>query len=164
MNSLIHSCSTAILTKTSHLVVKRLICVFPYLSRKISFCQTRIRNIDANSYLNRAYVCCYLSKKHYGDSSQFQNSNSTPTRKEKSGFFVARKEDLVGVYKNLSDSQTQVELSICDPVVSVYKEYTISKDTKEYLLSCGIKNALYSIRAADLTEDVFGTLVLCPFQ
>lgn len=38
------------------------------------------------------------------------------------------------------------------------------KDTVEYLLSSGLKNALYSIRAADLTEELFGTLLPCPFQ
>ncbi|CAI9768025.1 unnamed protein product [Fraxinus pennsylvanica] len=37
------------------------------------------------------------------------------------------------------------------------------KDTEKYLLSCGIRNALYSIRASDLTGDLFGTLVPCPF-
>lgn len=53
---------------------------------------------------------------------------------------------------------------ICDPPVSVYKGYSMPKDTEEYLLSCGLKNALYSIRAADLTESLFGALVPCPFQ
>lgn len=53
---------------------------------------------------------------------------------------------------------------ICDPPVSVYKGYSMPKDTEEYLLSCGLKNALYSIRAADLTEGLFGALVPCPFQ
>ncbi|XP_015168074.1 uncharacterized protein [Solanum tuberosum] len=85
-------------------------------------------------------------------------------KEERDGFFVVRKGDLVGVYKNLSDCQTQVGSSICDPPVSVYKGYAMPKDTEEYLLSCGLKNALYSIRAADLTEDLFGTLVPCPFQ
>ncbi|KAM3303988.1 putative protein isoform X1 [Capsicum chacoense] len=164
MNSLFHACSTAILTRTSHLVVKRPICVFPSLSWKTNFCHARIRKVDANSYLNRAYVRCYSSKKHSGDSSQSQNSDSAPAMKEESGFFVVRKGDLVGVYKNLSDCQTQVGSSICDPAVSVYKGYAMPKDTEEYLLSCGLKNALYSIRAADLTEDLFGTLVPCPFQ
>ncbi|XP_019164754.1 PREDICTED: uncharacterized protein LOC109160946 isoform X2 [Ipomoea nil] len=84
--------------------------------------------------------------------------------REETGFFVVRKGDLVGVYKNLSDCQTQVGSSICDPPVSVYKGYSMPKDTEEYLLSCGLKNALYSIRAQDLTEDLFGTLVPCPFQ
>lgn len=38
------------------------------------------------------------------------------------------------------------------------------KGAEEYLLSCGLKNALYSIRAADLTDEIFGTLVPCTFQ
>ncbi|XP_009587392.1 uncharacterized protein LOC107808198 isoform X3 [Nicotiana tabacum] len=84
--------------------------------------------------------------------------------KEDNGFFVVKKGDLVGVYRNLSDCQTQVGSSICDPPVSVYKGYSMPKDTEEYLLSCGLKHALYSIRAADLTEGLFGTLVPCPFQ
>ncbi|BAT74634.1 hypothetical protein VIGAN_01234100 [Vigna angularis var. angularis] len=46
----------------------------------------------------------------------------------------------------------------------VYKGYSLSKDTEEYLASHGLKNALYTIRAADLKEDVLGMLVPCPFQ
>ncbi|KAK6788971.1 hypothetical protein RDI58_012770 [Solanum bulbocastanum] len=165
MNSLFHACSTAILTRTSHLVVKSSICGFPSLSWKTSVGHAKIRKVDSNLYLNRVSVRCYSSKKHSGDSSPSQNSDSTPEMKEeRDGFFVVRKGDLVGVYKNLSDCQTQVGSSICDPPVSVYKGYAMPKDTEEYLLSCGLKNALYSIRAADLTEDLFGTLVPCPFQ
>ncbi|KAK4376812.1 hypothetical protein RND71_003108 [Anisodus tanguticus] len=163
MNSLFHACSTAILT-TSRLVVKSSICGFPSLSWKTSFGHARIRKVDFNSLLNRVFVRRYSSKKH-SDSSQLQNSDSTPAMKEeRDGFFVVRKGDLVGVYRNLSDCQTQVGSSICDPPVSVYKGYAMPKDTEEYLLSCGFKNALYSIRAADLTENLFGTLVPCPFQ
>jgi len=40
----------------------------------------------------------------------------------------------------------------------------LPKDTEEYLLSRGLKNAVYTIRAADLKEDLFGTLMPCPFQ
>ncbi|CAN4094768.1 unnamed protein product [Withania somnifera] len=165
MNSLFQACSTVILTKTSRLVVKGSICGFSSLSWKTSFAHGRSRKVDSNTYLNRVCVCCYSSKKHSGDSSESQNSDSTPAMKEeRDGFFVVRKGDLVGVYKNLSDCQTQVGSSICDPPVSVYKGYAMPKDTEEYLLSCGLKNALYSIRAADLTEDLLGTLVPCPFQ
>ena len=46
----------------------------------------------------------------------------------------------------------------------MYKGYSLSKDTEDYLLSRGLKNALYTIRAADLTEDLFGMLVPCPFK
>ncbi|XP_023740298.1 uncharacterized protein LOC111888339 isoform X2 [Lactuca sativa] len=83
---------------------------------------------------------------------------------EKNAFFVVRKGDLVGVYKNLSDCQVQVGSSVCDPPVSVYKGYTMPKEAEDYMISCGLKNALYSIRAADLTEELFGNLVACPFQ
>ncbi|KAK4371861.1 hypothetical protein RND71_007245 [Anisodus tanguticus] len=85
-------------------------------------------------------------------------------KEERDGFFVVKKGDIVGVYRNLGDCQTQVGSSICDPPVSVYKGYSMPKDTEEYLLSCGLKNALYSIRAADLNEGLFGALVPCPFQ
>ncbi|CAH1436696.1 unnamed protein product [Lactuca virosa] len=47
---------------------------------------------------------------------------------------------------------------------SVYKGYTMPKESEHYLLSCGLKNALSSIRAMDLTEGQFGSLVPCPFQ
>ena len=40
----------------------------------------------------------------------------------------------------------------------------MSKEAEAYLLSRGLRNALFSINAVDLTEDLFGTLVPCPFQ
>ncbi|EEF27855.1 nuclease, putative [Ricinus communis] len=83
---------------------------------------------------------------------------------EKDAFFVVRKGDVVGVYKSFTDCQAQVGSSVCDPPVSVYKGYSLSKDTEEYLVSRGLQNALYAIRAQDLKEDLFGTLVPCPFQ
>ncbi|XP_076943469.1 uncharacterized protein LOC143613715 [Bidens hawaiensis] len=83
---------------------------------------------------------------------------------DKNAFFVVRKGDLVGVYKNLSDCQAQVGSSVCDPPVSVYKGNSMPKEAEEYMISCGLKNALYSIKASDLTEEIFGNLVPCPFQ
>ncbi|MED6198968.1 hypothetical protein PIB30_119022 [Stylosanthes scabra] len=83
---------------------------------------------------------------------------------ENDAFFVVRKGDVVGVYNSLTDCQSQVGSSVCDPPVSVYKGYSLTKDTENYLVSRGLKNALYTIRAADLTEDLFGTLVPCPFK
>ncbi|CAA2955248.1 uncharacterized protein LOC111403348 isoform X2 [Olea europaea subsp. europaea] len=84
--------------------------------------------------------------------------------KDGEAFFAVRKGDLIGVYKNLTDCQAQVGSSICDPPVSVYKGCSIPKNTEKYLLSCGLKNALYSIRASDLTEELFGTLAPCSVQ
>ncbi|XP_071732453.1 uncharacterized protein [Rutidosis leptorrhynchoides] len=47
---------------------------------------------------------------------------------------------------------------------SVYKGYSMPKGTEAYLQSHGLKDALYSIRAVDLTEELFGRLVPCLFQ
>ncbi|XP_021747991.1 uncharacterized protein LOC110713860 isoform X2 [Chenopodium quinoa] len=82
---------------------------------------------------------------------------------EKDAFFVVRKGDVVGVYKTLSECQAQVSSSISDPPVSVYKGYSLPKDDEEYLASRGLHNALYTIKASDLKDDLFGTLVPCPF-
>ncbi|KAJ8563085.1 hypothetical protein K7X08_031537 [Anisodus acutangulus] len=165
MNILFNACSAAILTRTSSRAVKSSIGAFSALSWKTGVGHTATRKVDLDLVFKRICVCCYSSKRFTGDSSSSQNSDPTPKMKEdRDGFFVVRKGDLVGVYKNLSDCQTQVGSSICDPPVSVYKGYAMPKDTEEYLLSCGLKNALYSIRAADLTEGLFGTLVSCPFQ
>jgi hypothetical protein len=46
----------------------------------------------------------------------------------------------------------------------VYKGYSLPKDTEEYLIARGLKNAVYTINAADLKEDLFGSLMPCLFQ
>lgn len=83
---------------------------------------------------------------------------------ESDAFYVVRKGDIVGIYKTLNDCQAQAGTSVCDPSVSVYKGNSLSKDAQDYLASCGLKNALYSIHAADIKEDIFGELAPCPFQ
>eukprot|EP00268_Persea_americana_P029159 TRINITY_DN2821_c0_g2_i3.p1 TRINITY_DN2821_c0_g2~~TRINITY_DN2821_c0_g2_i3.p1 ORF type:complete len:156 (+),score=34.86 TRINITY_DN2821_c0_g2_i3:333-800(+) len=83
---------------------------------------------------------------------------------ESKAFYVVRKGDIIGIYKNLDDCQTQVSSSVCDPSVSVYKGYSLSKDAKDYLASCGLKNAIYTMSSVDVIEDLFGALVPCPFQ
>jgi len=83
---------------------------------------------------------------------------------ENNAFYVVRKGDVVGIYNTLTHSQAQVGSSVCDPPVSVYKGYSMSNETKEYLLSHGLTNALYTIRASGFKEDLFGILVPCPFQ
>ncbi|KAF8407952.1 hypothetical protein HHK36_007092 [Tetracentron sinense] len=54
--------------------------------------------------------------------------------------------------------------NVCDPPVSVYKGYSLPKEAEVYLVSRGLKNAMYSVNAVDLKEDLFGTLMPCPFQ
>ncbi|CAO2829084.1 unnamed protein product [Amaranthus hypochondriacus] len=83
--------------------------------------------------------------------------------KEKEGFFVVRKGDIIGVYKNFNACQAQVGSSITDPPVRVYKGFSLPKDAEEYLACYGLSNALYTIKASDLKDDIFGTLVPCPF-
>ncbi|XP_078182830.1 uncharacterized protein LOC144576343 isoform X2 [Carex rostrata] len=88
-----------------------------------------------------------------------------PSRKQESeAFYVVRKGDMIGVYKNLAECQAQVSASICDPSVGVYKGYSLLKETEEYLTGKGLKNALYTMNASDLKDDLFGDLVPCPFQ
>ncbi|XP_023644864.1 uncharacterized protein LOC17898345 isoform X3 [Capsella rubella] len=84
--------------------------------------------------------------------------------KEKDAFFVVRKGDVIGIYKDLSDCQAQVGSSVFDPPVSVYKGYSLPKEAEEYLSSVGLKKPLYSIRASDLKDDMFGALTPCLFQ
>ncbi|XP_034202159.1 uncharacterized protein LOC117616847 [Prunus dulcis] len=80
----------------------------------------------------------------------------------KDAFYVVRKGDIVGVYKSFGNCQAQLSSSIFDPPVSVYKGYSLPEDTEEY--SCGLTNAIYTIAAADLKDDIFGKLMHCPFQ
>ncbi|KAF6136491.1 hypothetical protein GIB67_035050 [Kingdonia uniflora] len=82
---------------------------------------------------------------------------------DKGAFYVVRKGDVVGVYKSLIECQAQVG-TVCDPSVSVYKGSSLRKDTEDYLTSRGLKNAIYSISAAHVNDDLFGELTLCPFE
>ncbi|CAA7394179.1 unnamed protein product [Spirodela intermedia] len=106
-------------------------------------------------------------------------------------FYVVRKGDLVGVYKSFKECQEQLSsfknmgqtglfvesalnksknydvaksFVVCDPAVSVYKGYSLRKETEKYLASRGLKNAMYTIHSADVREDVFGALVPCSIQ
>ncbi|KAJ0986923.1 hypothetical protein J5N97_005279 [Dioscorea zingiberensis] len=83
---------------------------------------------------------------------------------ESKAFYVVRKGDIIGIYKNLSECQAQVSSSVCDPPVSVYKGYSLHKEAEETLASRGLTNALYTIHASHVKEDLFGTLVPCPFN
>lgn len=123
-----------------------------------------VKSIDLGSSViaRFGFVQCYSSKR---SSSRKRKSCPEPVMQdEKDAFFVVRKGDIVGVYKNLSECQAQVGFSITDPPVSVYKGYSLPKDAEEHLISRGLQNALYTIKASDLKDDLFGTLEPCPFQ
>ncbi|GAA0164018.1 RNA processing factor [Lithospermum erythrorhizon] len=168
MNSLFHACNSCILLRTGNAVLRNSVIGFSAHSlRRTSFQNAGVKTVDLDFFLARFRVQCYASKskRPSGSSSSQQKAEPEPVMKEeKDAFFVVRKGDLVGVYKTLTECQSQVGTSVCNPPVSVYKGHSMSKDTEEYLTSCGLKNALYSIRAKDLTGDLFGNLVPCSFQ
>ncbi|KAK1437812.1 hypothetical protein QVD17_03610 [Tagetes erecta] len=172
MNSLFNAYSSALFARatTGNLVARCLSSGGISLSfgrRRINH-HAAIIKAENGLLLTRFRACCYSTRKgtSVGKSKTKKKDSKVEEMlgEEKNAFFVVRKGDLVGVYKNLSDCQAQVGSSVCDPPVSVYKGYTMPKEAEEYMMSCGLKNALYSIKAADLTEDLFGNLVPCPFQ
>ncbi|XP_057810939.1 uncharacterized protein LOC131025266 isoform X2 [Salvia miltiorrhiza] len=163
MISLFHARCSTILSRAGNHVLHSHSCVFLDPSWKASFRISGVRTVSLGFLLTRSRVRCYASKKPGGASSR-RKGDPKQLVMDKEEFFVVRKGDLVGVYRSLSDCQAQAGTSICDPPVSVYKGCSMPKDTENYLRIHGLKNALYSIRASDLTDDLFGTLVACPFQ
>ncbi|KAG8498474.1 hypothetical protein CXB51_005030 [Gossypium anomalum] len=139
---------------------------------KRSFEHACVKTVDLEFLLTRFRTQCYFSRKSNSRSSTKKASRIKKVHpeqppvmeNEKDAFFVVRKGDVVGVFKSFADCQAQVGSSICDPPVSVYKGYSLTKETEIYVSSCGLKNALYTIRAADVKEDLFGALMPCPFQ
>ncbi|KAH0878393.1 hypothetical protein HID58_065787 [Brassica napus] len=114
--------------------------------------------------LSRAH--CYSSRSKSGKSKMLTAVSvaDKEKEKEKDAFFVVRKGDVIGIYKDLNDCQAQVGSSVFDPPVSVYKGYSLPKDAEDYLSSVGMKNPLYCFGASDLREDMFGSLTPCLFQ
>ncbi|XVF02390.1 hypothetical protein REPUB_Repub04eG0171500 [Reevesia pubescens] len=136
---------------------------------KSNFHHAGVKTVDLEFLFTRFRAQCYSSRKTSSSSikkaSRIKKVDPEPPMENlKDAFFVVRKGDLVGVYKSFADCQAQVGSSICDPLVSVYKGYSLTRDTEEYLASYGLKNALYTIKAADVKEDLFGALIPCPFQ
>ncbi|XP_059445338.1 uncharacterized protein LOC132177130 [Corylus avellana] len=161
----VSSYTAAIVRRTSHFVARSSLYGCANSSWKINFEYTGLRAIYLEPVRTRFHVRCYSSRRGSKSKSPLRKLDSEPVmEQEKDAFFVVRKGDIVGVYKSLNDCQAQVGSSICDPPVSVYKGYSLPKDTEEYLIARGFKNAVYTINAADLKEDLFGTLMPCPFQ
>ncbi|ESQ49953.1 hypothetical protein EUTSA_v10021278mg [Eutrema salsugineum] len=83
---------------------------------------------------------------------------------EKDAFYIVRKGDIIGVYRSLSECQEQAGSSVSGPAMSVYKGYGWPKGAEDLISSFGIKNALFSINASYVKDDVFGKLIPCPVQ
>ncbi|KAK8965100.1 putative ribonuclease H protein [Platanthera guangdongensis] len=128
-----------------------------------SIWQTGIRVIVPASCVTRVSVKCFSARRSCILPSSTAKLKSGMAE-ECDAFYVVRKGDMVGIYKRLSDCQAQVSSSVCDPSVSVYKGYSLPKEAEVYLASRGLKDALYTMHASYLKDDLFGTLAPCPFQ
>ncbi|KAF7134711.1 hypothetical protein RHSIM_Rhsim08G0061200 [Rhododendron simsii] len=84
--------------------------------------------------------------------------------RENDAFYVVKKGDIIGVYKCLNDCQALLGSSVRDPSVSVFKGYGLRKEAEDYLVSNGLKNAVYSVAATDVEDRLFGQLSVCPLQ
>ncbi|XP_028801947.1 uncharacterized protein LOC114757120 [Neltuma alba] len=163
--SQLSSYTAALITRTTYFVSTRSLYGCSVFSWKRKLEYPAIRSAHLEFVLTRFRVQCYSSRKGRKSASKLQKLEPEPVmEQEKDAFFVVRKGDIVGIYNSLIECQAQVGSSICNPPVSVYKGYSLPKDAEDYLVSRGLKNALYTVRAADLNEDIFGTLVPCPFQ
>ncbi|XP_020677704.1 uncharacterized protein LOC110096217 isoform X2 [Dendrobium catenatum] len=146
-----------------HVVVRSSFSGLSIVTWKRSIWHTGIRVIGLDSCLTGFRIKCLSARR--SRISRSSKVNLKPIMADESdAFYVVRKGDIVGIYKSLSDCQAQVSSSVCDPSVSVYKGYCLRKETEDYFASQGFKDALYSMHAAHLKDDMFSTLVACPFQ
>ncbi|KAI3963337.1 hypothetical protein MKW98_022759 [Papaver atlanticum] len=162
MNSFLQASSAAVFSKS---ITRNSFLGF---SNSSSSWITRVNNVCVKTTsLDNMFV--RFGVQYY--SSAVRKSSSRKSKKlgpeavviEKDAFYVVRKGDVVGVYKSLIDCQAQVG-SVCDPSVSVFKGYSLPKETEEYLCSRGLRNAVYTLSAVDVNEDLFEKLVPCPFE
>ncbi|XP_020579072.1 uncharacterized protein LOC110023808 isoform X2 [Phalaenopsis equestris] len=130
---------------------------------KRSIWHTGVRVIGIDSHTSGFPIRCFAARR--SRTSRSSKASLKPKMADESdAFYVVRKGDIVGIYKRLSDCQAQVSSSVCDPSVSVYKGYCLRKETEDYLASQGFKDALYTMHASHLKDDMFGSIVACPFQ
>ncbi|KAL9254988.1 hypothetical protein AKJ16_DCAP16777 [Drosera capensis] len=130
-----------------------------------------VRAVGFGASFSRGRLQCYSTKRkekpvkaRKGAKKEAEGETEMGKEKEKEeGVYVVRKGGLVGVYRSLSECQAQAGTTIFDTPVSVFKG-SLPKDSENFLASCGLQNALYTIKASDLKEGIFGTLVPCALQ
>ncbi|KAI3886318.1 hypothetical protein MKW92_050516 [Papaver armeniacum] len=162
MNSFFQASSAAVFSKT---ITRNSILGFSNSSSswitRVNYACVKTTSLD-NMFM-RFGVQYYSSAVRKSSSRKSKKLGPEAVVVEKEAFYVVRKGDVVGVYKSLIDCQAQVG-SVCDPSVSVFKGYSLPKDTEEYLCSRGLRNAVYTLSAVDVKEDLFEKLVPCPFE
>ncbi|KAF5190233.1 Rnase h family protein [Thalictrum thalictroides] len=130
------STSTYLPSSLSPSLWKRRICVAGVKPIRLCFTLSRFR---VHYYSTTAAPGSVAGRKR-SKKKKLDPELSTAMEEEKDAFYVVRKGDIVGVHKSLSDCQAQVGTSVCDPSVSVFKGYSLSKEADEYLTSCGLKS------------------------
>lgn len=83
---------------------------------------------------------------------------------DKDAYYVVRKGDVFGFYRSLKELEAQAGCLIFDPNATIYKGHHLSKEAEQYLASHGLQSAAYSISAANVTKDLFGKLLACPYE
>ena len=120
--SQVSSYTAAIFRRTSHFVPRSSLygcgATFSGGQRK----HIGVKAISLELVLTRLRVQCYSSKRGAKSaSSRTRKLDSEPVmEQEKDAFFVVRKGDIVGIYKNLTDCQAQVGSSVipfCHPII-----------------------------------------------
>ncbi|KAG9443090.1 hypothetical protein H6P81_018944 [Aristolochia fimbriata] len=155
--------SAAKFSSTSHFIMRSSLYGFPRSSWKRSFWHTGIKVIKLELTLARFPVQCYSTRRKPATGQVPKTDPKPSMEEEKNAFYVVRKGDMVGIFKNFNDCQAQVS-SVADPAVSVYKGYSLPEEAEKHLISHGLKNPSYVISAAHVKEELFGTLVHCPFK
>ncbi|CAN1288057.1 Uncharacterized protein Mb2253c [Linum perenne] len=154
--------SAAIIGGKSHLIARQSWNQCSNLAWKNSFQNNSLTSVNKEYIFPTVLTRSYSSNKAKSKAPQKAKSDQKETADmDRDSFFVVRKGDVVGVYKTFNECEAQVGSSISDPPASIFKGHSLPDETKEYLASCGLQNALYTIRAQDLKADLFGTLVPC---
>ncbi|XP_020082707.1 uncharacterized protein LOC109706335 isoform X1 [Ananas comosus] len=165
MNCISCASSAALFSNSGHGLMRRALYGISMISwRRRDIWHAGIEALNLGLIPSAVRVRCFSSKRVRASKSPKAANEKAAMAEEGDAFYVVRKGDVVAVYKNLTDCQAQVSSSVCDPSVSVYKGYSLRKETEDYLAARGLKNPLYAINAADVNEDLFGNLVPCPFQ
>lgn len=163
MSCISYISSATVVSRSSHVVMRSSLYGFSSNSWKQGIYHAGMRAIKLDFLFSRYRVQCNSARCARG-SQRPKINPETSMEEESKPYYVVRKGDVIGIYKNLSDCQAQVSSSVCDPPVSVYKGYSLHKETEQFLGSRGLTNALYTIHASHVKEDLFGTLVPCPFN
>lgn len=163
MTCIIYRSSAAIFPRKSHMSMMSSLYGLHKAVWEKGIQHTCTRAVRIDNFLIGFGIRCF-STRESETSRASKYDPKLPVLEESDAFYVVRKGDIIGIYKSLSDCQAQISSSVCGPSVSVYKGYSLYKESEEYLASRGFKDSLYSMHDSHLKEDIFGTLVPCPFQ